>query len=172
MGNKALPRPSQTLNKAIRRPKCIIPTLEENIHNLHGMNNMTVIVVKEAFQNTPLTVKSSLMTTMFTPCSRYRWTNDNLAYPQLLRNGSAEFTWSWKICRSSVSPRSSYCGASDTEARIDHDRKLIAVLEKFDQHHVKLNVNKMRLPDHGATFMGHVITTGDRSGFGHHAHSN
>ena len=64
------------------------------------------------------------------------------------------------------------CGASDTEARIDHDRKPIAVLEKFDQHHVKLNVNKMRFPVHGATFMGQVITTGDRSGFGHHAHSN
>ena len=64
------------------------------------------------------------------------------------------------------------CGASDTEARIDHDRKLIAVLEKFDQHHVKLNVIKMRFPVHEATFMGHVITTGDRSGFGHHAHSN
>ena len=47
------------------------------------------------------------------------------------------------------------CGASDTEARIDHDRKLIALLDRFDQHHVKLNVNKMRFPDHGATFMGH-----------------
>ena len=107
MGNKDLPRPSQTLNKAIRRPKYIIPTLEENIHNLHGMNNMTVIVVKEAFQNIPLTVKSSLMTTMFTPCGRYSWTNYHLAYHQLLRNGSAEFTWSWKICRSSVSRKTS-----------------------------------------------------------------
>ena len=29
--------PSQTLNKAIRRPKYIIPTLEENPHKLHGM---------------------------------------------------------------------------------------------------------------------------------------
>lgn len=107
MGNKVLPRPSQTLNKAIRRPKYIILTLEENIHNLHGMNNMTVIVVNEAFQNIPLTVKSSLMTTMFTPCGRYRWTNYHLAYPQLLRNGSAEFTLSWKICRSSLSPKTS-----------------------------------------------------------------
>ena len=51
------------------------------------------------------------------------------------------------------------CGNTDTAARIDHDRKLIAVLEKFEQHHVKLNVNKMRFLVRRATFMGHVITT-------------
>lgn len=47
--------PSQTLNKAIRRPKYIIPTLEENLHKLHGVKYMSVIDVKEAFQNIPLT---------------------------------------------------------------------------------------------------------------------
>ena len=66
--------PSQTLNKAIRRPKYIIPTLEENLHKLHSMKYMTVIDVKEAFQNIPLTLRSSLMTTMYTPWGRYRWT--------------------------------------------------------------------------------------------------
>ena len=62
--------PSQTLNKAIRHPKYIILTLEENFHKLHGMKYMTVIVVKEAFQNIPLTLPSSLMTTMYTPWGR------------------------------------------------------------------------------------------------------
>ena len=46
--------PSHTLNKAIRRPKYIIPTFEENLHKLYGMTYMTVIDVKEAFQNIPL----------------------------------------------------------------------------------------------------------------------
>ena len=45
--------PSQTLNKAIQRPKYIIPTLEENLHKLRGMKYMTVIDVKEAFQTFP-----------------------------------------------------------------------------------------------------------------------
>lgn len=36
------------------------------------------------------------------------------------------------------------CSATDTEARIDYDRNLIAVLVRFEQHHVKLNVNKMK----------------------------
>ena len=81
--------PSQTLNKAIRRPKYIIPTLEENLHKLHGMKYMTVIDVKEAFQNIPLTVKSSLMTTMFTLWGRYRWHN-SLCH---CRMSSGQITW-------------------------------------------------------------------------------
>lgn len=48
---------SQTLNKAIRRPKYIIPVLEENLHKLQGVKYMTVIEVKEAFQNIPLTLR-------------------------------------------------------------------------------------------------------------------
>lgn len=36
------------------------------------------------------------------------------------------------------------CSATDTEARIDYDRNLIAVLVRFEQHHIKLNVNKMK----------------------------
>ena len=66
--------PSQTLNKAIRRPKYIIPNLEENLHKLHNVKYMTIIDVKEAFLNIPLTLRSSLMTTMSTPWGRYRWT--------------------------------------------------------------------------------------------------
>ena len=66
--------PSQTLNKAIQHPNYIIPTLEENFYMPHGMKYMTVISVKEVFQNIPLTVKSPLLTTMFMPWGRYRWT--------------------------------------------------------------------------------------------------
>ena len=41
---------------------------------LHGMKYMTVISVKEVFQNIPLTVKKPPLTTMFMPWGRYRWT--------------------------------------------------------------------------------------------------
>ena len=64
-----------TLTKPSTRPyDAIIPTLEENLHKLHGMKYMTVIDIKEAFQNIPLTLRSSLITTMFTPWGCYRWT--------------------------------------------------------------------------------------------------
>ena len=53
------------------------------------------------------------------------------------------------------------CGTTDAEARIDHDRNLIAILEHFEQHHVKLNLRKMKFLAREAVFMGHVITTDD-----------
>ena len=154
--------PSQTLNKAIRRPKYIIPTLEENLHKLHGMKYMTVIDVKEAFQNIPLALRSSLMTTMYTPWGRYRWTR----LPFGISSASEE--WQRRIHMvleglQIVSIADDIlipgCGPTDAEARIDHDRNLIAVLERFEQHHVKLNLGKMKFLVREAVFMGHVITT-------------
>ena len=154
--------PSQILNKAIRRPKYIIPTLEENLHRLHGVKYMSVIDVKEAFQNIPLTLRSSLMTTMLTPWGRYRWTR----LPFGISSASEEWQRRIHMVLEGLQVISIAddilipgCGATDTEARIDHDRNLIAVLERFEQHHVKLNVNKMKFLVREATFMGHVITT-------------
>ena len=41
---------------------------------------------------------------------------------------------------------------------MDHDRTLIAVLEGFEQCHVKLNVNKVKFLICKATFVSHVTT--------------
>ena len=41
---------------------------------------------------------------------------------------------------------------------IDHDYNLIALLERFEQHHVKLNVNKIKFFVRKATLVGQVIT--------------
>lgn len=53
------------------------------------------------------------------------------------------------------------CSATDTEARIDYDRNLIAVLVRFEQHHIKLNVNKMKFLDsftrkHSGWIVSHI----------------
>ena len=154
--------PSQTLNKAIRRPKYIILTLEENLHQLHSMKYMTIIDVKEAFQNIPLTLRSSLMTTMYKPWGHYRWTR----LPFDLSSASEE--WQRRIHMvlegfQVISIADDILipgfGTTDTKARIDHDRNLIAVLERFEQQHMKLNLSKMKFLVQEAVFMGHVITT-------------
>ena len=41
------------------------------------------------------------------------------------------------------------------------DLNLVAVLERFEQHHVKLSDNKIRFLVSKATFMAHVIATDD-----------
>lgn len=56
------------------------------------------------------------------------------------------------------SPSGTGCGATDIKARIDHDRNLVPVFERFEQNHLKL-INKMKFLVRNATFMDHVITT-------------
>ena len=50
-------------------------------------------------------------------------------------------------------------GTTDAEARIDHDCNLTAVLDHFKQHHVKLNLGKMKFLVREAVFMSYIITT-------------
>lgn len=126
------------------------------------MKYMTVIDVKEAFQNIPLTLRSSLMTTMFTPWGRYRWTR----LPFGISSASEEWQRRIHMVLEGLQVISiaddiliPECGETNAEARIDHDRNIITVLEQFEQHHVKLNVSKMKFLVRKAVFMGHVITT-------------
>lgn len=51
------------------------------------------------------------------------------------------------------------CGTIDSEARIDDDCNLVAVLERFEPHHVKRNANKLKFLVPKATFKGHIIAT-------------
>ena len=122
---------------------------------------MTVIDVKETL-NIPLTLRSSLMITMNTPWGRYRWTTLPFGIP------SASEEWQRRIhmfleglqvisiADDIVVPG---CGSTAVEARINHDQNLIAVLERFEQHHVRINASKMKFLVQKATFMGHLITT-------------
>lgn len=123
---------------------------------------MRVIDVKEAFQNIPLPVKSSLLTTMFTPWGRYRWTR----LPFGISSASKEWQRGIHMVLEGLQAISIAddilvpgCGDTDTEPRIDHDRKPMAALQRFEEHHVKLNVNKVKFLVRKATFMGHMITT-------------
>ena len=149
--------PSQTLDKAILCPKYL--------HKLHGMQYMSVKDIQEAFQNIPLSLRSSLMTTTFRPWGRHRWTRPPFGiiwgyYPLHPKNGSAEFIWYWppshQCCDEILIPG---CVVNNTEARIDHERNLINVLKEFVQCHVKLHVNKMKLLVRKAIFMSHVTNT-------------
>ena len=125
------------------------------------MKYMTVIDIKEAFQNIPLTLRSSLMTTMYTPWGRYRWTR----LPFGISSAPEEWQRQIHMVLEGLQVISITddilipgCGTTNTEVRIDHDRNLIAVLERFEQHHVKWNLSRMKFLVREAVFMGHVIT--------------
>lgn len=99
------------------------------------MKYMTVIDIKEAFQNIPLTLRSSLMTTMYTPMGHYRWTR----LPVGISSAPEEWQRQIHMLLEGLQVISITdgilipgCGTTDTEARIDHDRNLIAELERFE----------------------------------------
>jgi len=63
--------PSQTINKAIERPKYTIPTIEEKLPLLTKAKVFTIVDVSEAFHTIVLDDKSSLLTTFQGPNGRY-----------------------------------------------------------------------------------------------------
>ena len=70
--------PSQTINKAIKRPKYTIPTIEERLPLLTKPKVFTVVDVSEAFHTIELDEESSLLTTFRGPDGRYCYKSDAL----------------------------------------------------------------------------------------------
>ena len=63
--------PSQTVNKAIHRPKHSMPTLNEQLHKLRSAKWFPLVDIK-GFLQIPLDEESSRITTMHTSHGRYR----------------------------------------------------------------------------------------------------
>ena len=66
--------PSQTINRAIRRPKYTIPTIEEKLPLVTNAKVFTIVDVSEAFYTIELDEESSLLTTFQGPSGRYCYT--------------------------------------------------------------------------------------------------
>jgi len=63
--------PSQTLNKAIKRPKYTIPTIEDRLPLVTKAKELTVVDVSEAFHTIELGEDSSLLKMFGEPDGRY-----------------------------------------------------------------------------------------------------
>ena len=101
---------------------------------------MTIIDVKEAFQNIPLTFRSSLMTTMSTPWGRYRWMKLSFGISSALEEWQRQIHTvleGLQIIRIADDILVPGCGSTEAEARVDHDLKLIVVLEHFENTTLK-----------------------------------
>ena len=79
--------PSQTINKAIKRPIYTIPTIEEKLPFLTKAKVFTIVDVSEAFHSVVLDEQSSLLTTFQGPNGRYRY----LRMPFGISSGPEEY---------------------------------------------------------------------------------
>ena len=75
------------LNKAIRRPRYIMPTLEDHLPMLARAKWFTICDAKDGFFQLPLHSESTDLTTFWTPVGRYKY----LRMPQGIASAPEEY---------------------------------------------------------------------------------
>ena len=154
--------PSQTINKAIRRPKYTIPTIEEKLPLLTKAKVFTIVDVSETFHTIVMDEESSLLTTFQGPNGRYCYTR----MPFGIASGPEEYQWRQHEFLDGLHGVINIaddicvfgCGDSREEADIDHDRNLTSLLEKCNNHGLRLSEKKLQFKSPSVTFMGHKLT--------------
>ena len=151
------------LNKAIKRPKYQMPTLDEILPKLSKAKVFTVLDAKDGFFQVKLDEPSSYLTTFWTPFGRYRY----LRMPQGICSAPEEYQRRQNelidglrgvdviaddiLCYG--------CGDTMTEALKDHDDNLIRLLERSRQSNLKFNKGKLRLRLTEVSYMGQLLTS-------------
>jgi transposase InsO family protein len=156
--------PSQTINRAIVVPKYTIPTLHEILPQLSAKKYkcFTIMDALDGFTQVSLDQPSSLMTTMHTPWGRYRW----LRLPYGVSSSPEEFQKRMHEALDGLNGIANIAddimiyglGDSPSEAELDHDNKLIALMQRVHMKNIKLNASKIQFKLRAISFMGHVIT--------------
>ena len=138
--------PRQTINKAIKRPKYTIPTIEERLLLLTKVKVFTVDV-SEAFHTIELDEESSLLTTFHGPDGRYCY--DRMPFG--IASGPEEYQWRQHEFLDGLNGVINIaddicvygCGDTKEEADIDHDQNLTQLLEMCNEHDLRLSARKI-----------------------------
>ena len=154
--------PSQTINKAIKRPLFQMPMLQENLHKLSKARCFSIIDVKNGFFNIPLDDESSLATTMHTSYGRYRW----LRLPFGVSSAPEEFQMRLNTALEGLDNIAIQAddllvygiGETDEEAERDHDLALLALAERGIQKDIRFNLPKLKFKIPKAMYNGEIFT--------------
>ena len=150
------------LNKALKRNHYPLPGIDNILPEISKAKVFTVVDAKNGFWHVPLDEESSYLTTFGTPWGRFRWTRMPFGisvapeeFQRRLDNALEGLDGVTPIFDDIL-----IYGAGETEAEAinDHDRKLVALLNRCREKGIKLNKEKVkfRLPE--VTFMGHIIS--------------
>ena len=150
------------LNKALKRPKYQMPTLEEILPRLAKAKVFSTLDAKDGFYQIGLDDESSMKTAFWTPFGRYRY----LRMPFGVSLAPEEFECKLHeklddlpgvvVLRDDVLVMG--YGETQEEAIEDHDSNLIKLLQRARETNLKLNKSKIKLRQPEVKFMGHVIT--------------
>lgn len=162
MANVRLCVDTKPLNQALKRNHYPLPTIEDVLPELTNARCFTVLDAKNGFWHVSLDEESSYATTFGTPWGRYRW----LWMPFGISPAPEEFQRRLDQALAGLNGCKAIaddilvfgCGANDDEAVRDHDKKLIALLQRCRDKGVKLNREKLQLRLKDVVYLGHVLS--------------
>ena len=151
------------LNRAIIRNHYPIPTLEDVLPQLSRAKCFSLLDAKDGFFQVKLAEGSRKLTTFWTPLGRYCWNR----LPFGLSSSGEEYQRRLHMVLDGLEGVEVIAddilvygvGESETEARADHDRKLLELMERIREKGVKINKEKMKLHLTEIKYMGHLLTT-------------
>jgi hypothetical protein len=151
------------LNKAIKRPKVQMPTLDEVLANLAKAKIFTVLDAKDGFHQVELDEASSKLTTFWTPFGRYRYKRMPFGI------SSAPEEWQRRINEAMIGLPGVICiaddilvyGAGETQEEVmkDHNRNLTKLLQRAAEINLKFNKKKLKLCLTEVPYMGQLLTS-------------
>ena len=147
------------LNKHVKIPKLCIDDVTSRLANAQVF---TFLDAKDRFLQVKLDEDSSKLTTFHTPSGRYKW----LRMPFGICSAPEEFQRHVNEIIEGLEGLTAIAddllvtGAGNTheEALADHDRNLIALLQRFRERNFKLNKDKFVFKQQKLKYCGHILT--------------
>lgn len=150
-------------NKAIRRPKYQMTTIEEVLPEMANAKVFSILDAKNGYWQVPLHEDSMDITTFWTPYGRYRFRVLPFgisASAEIYQQKQNEIVKGLEGVEAIADDLLVYgIGETYEMALRDHNRKLRNLFERLKENNVKLNKKKMRLAVTEAKFYGHIFTT-------------
>ncbi len=151
------------LNKAVKIPKFKLPTLEEISSDLSNAKVFSVVDAKDGFLQVRLDQESSKLTTFSTPFGRYRWLRMPFGIssaPEEFQRRVLETLEGLEGIQTIADDILVYgCGETYEEAVADHDKNMVALLERCRARNFKLNKSKIRFKQTSVKYHGHIIAS-------------
>ena len=151
------------LNRALQRSTYYMPTIDDVLPKLANAKVFSTFDAKSAFWMLKLDEPSSYLTTFETPFGRFRWLRCCYGIspaPEIFqaRMHAALSGLNGVHC---IADDILVAGSGDTvtDAERDHDRNLLALLERCRQKGIKLNRSKLCLHRESTRYMGHLLTS-------------
>ena len=149
--------------KALKRNHYPLGTIEDILPELAKARVFSVADVKNGFWHIQLDTESSNLTTFSTPWGRYKW----LRMPFGISPAPEEFQRRLNEALEGLDGIRTVAddiliwgvGSTDCEARKDHNRKLLKLLQRCEEKGIILNKDKFKLGLTEVSYVGHRITS-------------